>query len=149
MGNATIGLSIYGEKLLVDAVTAASPQPPSEARIARDPHYRRKLGDEAWNTGQWSISAHDISIERIEKSVGEMTEVYASILSKVENAAVLGVRTARITIGLFSLREFGDCFTLEPQLLSKIGSLGLELYIDAYGTTTESDEREVEELPPR
>lgn len=130
MGSAVVTLTIVGECLDPDMVTTALGAAPTQSHRACDPSLRRSLGDRLWRSGLWALERKEVPIDDISQTIASLTSIFErghQQLSKV------GGLRYEISVGLFTLRENGEAFELEPSLLRSLAQLGMTLMVDAYG----------------
>jgi hypothetical protein len=138
MSSATISLLIGGAKLDPDGVTAILGVSPSDTRRACDPALRRRLGDHAWNMGQWCLVRRDILFQNIPVVIEEYCVIFAKGGSEVVK---MGAEHQHIAIGLFEPRDVGDAFYLEPTLTKRISDLKITIMIDIYNNPRDVDSK--------
>jgi hypothetical protein len=128
MGYATVSLTLVGERLDPEAVTAIMGLSPTSSHLAHDSSAIRKHGDRAGRLGQWHLSRNALRVEDIESVVREFADAYLKTRS-----SLVGIERCQLSIGLMKCRSVGDSFVLSPGLLRLLANADCLLFVDAYG----------------
>lgn len=129
MGYATVSLTLVGERLNPEAVTAIMGLSPTSFHLAHDSSAIRKFGDRAGRLGQWQVSRNDLRVEEVESVVRELADAYVRSCS-----SLVGIERSQLSIGLMNCRSMGESFELSPGLIGLLANAGCALFIDAYGS---------------
>lgn len=128
MGYAIVTLTIIGPDVDPDRITDVIGVQPSKSRHPCDPDWRRRLGDRAWEVGCWSLCRTDLPFDNVAPTIEEFTGLFARHHDDLRGETT----ETQISIGLFPSRGTGEAFYIEPDVLERMGRVGLAVWIDAY-----------------